>query len=103
MSLQGSTIAIVGSSSGIGQAIVKQLAELGANLSLADRVQEKLDAQAKTISAAGGQCMAFQTNIRDTAAVDAWIQQTVDRYGKLDGAVNCAGVTLQSSCYGSCL
>ena len=92
MSLRHATIVVAGSSSGIGQAVVKQLAEIGASLSLADTAEDTLGAQAAEIEAVGGRCIASKTDIRSTADVDAWIRRTVDELGELDGAVNCAGV-----------
>lgn len=96
MSLRHATIAVAGCSSGIGQAVVKQLAEMGAYLSLADTAQDTIVAQAAEIEAVGGRCIASKTDIRRTEDVDAWIRRTVDELGELDGAVNCAGVSKSS-------
>ncbi|KAI9878968.1 MAG: hypothetical protein M1830_010022 [Pleopsidium flavum] len=92
MPLSEAVIAIAGAGSGIGQGVAKHLADLGAHLSLADLNFESVENDAKSIRAAGGKCIAFQIDVRDTAAVNNWIQTTVDVFGSLNGAVNCAGV-----------
>ncbi|KAK4690422.1 hypothetical protein P7C71_g6364, partial [Lecanoromycetidae sp. Uapishka_2] len=92
MSLRNATIAVAGCSSGIGQAVVKQLADMGAFLSLADTAEDTITAQAAEIEAVGGRCIASRTDIRSTEDVDAWIRRTVDELGGLDAAVNCAGI-----------
>ncbi len=92
MTLLRSVIAISGAGSGIGQGVARHLASRGAYLSIADLNYEAVDAFARDVRAADGMCLAVRVDVRDTDAVDRWIQQTVDEYGWLDGAVNSAGV-----------
>src|SRR6201999_2705468 len=93
MSVQGKVIAITGGASGIGLATAKLLAARGAKVSLAD-VQEKLLDEASTaIKAAGhNDVLTAVVDVRKQETIDAWIKQTIEKFGKLDGAANLAGV-----------
>jgi NAD(P)-dependent dehydrogenase (short-subunit alcohol dehydrogenase family) len=90
---QGKVIAITGAASGIGLATAKMLASRGAILSLGDMNESLLQSTTKDITSAGGQAFATTLDVRNRSAVESWISETVKREGKLDGAVNLAGVT----------
>lgn len=92
MSLSKAVIAVSGAGSGIGLATAALIARRGAFLSLADRNGAAIEAHATRIEAAGGRCIAVATDIRSASSVDEWIRRTVEAYGRLDAAVNCAGV-----------
>lgn len=90
--LQGKVVAVTGAGGGMGLETSRMLAARGAKVSMAD-VQEKiLFAAANGIQQAGGTVMAQVVDVRDERAVDEWIEKTVEAFGKLDGAVNLAGV-----------
>lgn len=63
-------------------------------MSLADLSEDKLQAAIKTLSSPEKH-MYKVVDVRDTASVDAWIEATVQDFGKVDGAVNMAGVSTQ--------
>jgi NAD(P)-dependent dehydrogenase (short-subunit alcohol dehydrogenase family) len=89
---KGKVIALTGGASGIGLETSKMLAARGATVCIAD-VQEKMLGEAKSaIESAGGKVSSQVVNVRDRKAVDAWIASVVKDHGKLDGAVNLAGV-----------
>lgn len=92
MSMDGKVITLTGAASGIGLATAKLLASKGARLSLADVQSSLLDAAVAEITAAGGTVIGTVVDVRDRKQVDAWIQKTVDKWGKLDGVANVAGV-----------
>ncbi|KAK4942031.1 hypothetical protein LTR10_018212 [Elasticomyces elasticus] len=88
--LHGQVIAVTGGASGIGLATSKLLAERGAILSIADTNQERLDAALSTFAGEGH--IATAVDVRFSSQVNAWIETTVKKLGKLNGAVNLAGV-----------
>ena len=88
----------------MGQRIAIILSERGAILALADQNAAGMTTTTEEIakakaSGAPGPDKGHTTNVldvRDTAAVEAWIRGTVEKLGRLDGAVNFAGVVPES-------
>ncbi len=80
---------VVGGSGGIGSAVARRLAARGCRLILAGRNAEKLDAVAAETGA-----QHFPLDARDSAAVDALVQNVLSSHGRVDGVVNCAGSIL---------
>ncbi|KIV98272.1 hypothetical protein PV10_01939 [Exophiala mesophila] len=96
-SMKGRVVAITGGASGIGLATAKLLAQRGAQLSLADVQAKALDDVANDIEARhGARPLTYILDVRDAQAVDNWITQTLDKFGRLDGAANLAGVIPKS-------
>lgn len=75
-------------------ALAHLLASRGASLSLADLNEDGLEAALHSLSRYENKAehMSFVTDVRSSMIVDAWIQHTVDHFGRLDGAANMAGV-----------
>ena len=84
-------IAITGAASGMGLAIAKLLAERGARLSLADMNEEGLKKAINSLENSD-QHIYTRVDVRESKSVDNWIARTVEKFGRLDGAVNFAGV-----------
>jgi citronellol/citronellal dehydrogenase len=94
-SLQGKTLLITGASRGIGAAIAERAARDGANLVLLAKTVEPnprlpgtLASAAAAVTAAGGQVLTVQTDIRDEAAVATAVARALDRFGGIDILVN---------------
>ena len=83
---------MTGASRGIGRAIAERLAAGGATVVCVAR-GTNADATAQAITQAGGTAIAHSADVTDTAAVEALLKQTVERYGKLDILVSNAGIT----------
>ncbi|KAH6999061.1 BcABA4 [Ilyonectria sp. MPI-CAGE-AT-0026] len=95
--LAGKVIAITGAASGIGLATAKLLASRGAKISIADVSKEGLaKAQGDIESEYKTEVFAFPLDVRKYDQVLDWIEQTVKRFGRLDGAANLAGVIPKS-------
>lgn len=90
--MEGKVFAVTGDASGIGLAVAKQLKAEGARVSIADVNQESLSEAEKQLGGPGEHVLATVVDVRDDAQVRAWIKSIVDRFGKLDGAANIAGV-----------
>ncbi len=92
--VKGKVIAITGGSGGIGYAAAELLVQQGAKVSIADVSEKALheaDSKLKAIPASG-EYMTVVVDVRKPDQVDEWIRKTVERWGKLDGGVNMAGV-----------
>ncbi len=95
-SVQGKTAIVTGASSGLGVTFAKALAEAGASVVLAARRKENLDALAQEINGAGGQALAVQCDVGDSAAVKALVDAANQRFGRVDILVNNAGVSAEA-------
>lgn len=98
-SLEGRVIAITGGASGIGFATAHLMAARGAAVSIADVQEDKLSAAAESIEKAtpNAKVLAKKVNVASSQEVEAWFDAIVSQFGKIDGAVNLAGVTGKGS------
>ena len=87
----GKTIVVSGGGTGIGRAIARELAALGATVVICSRSLEHLEPTRDEIVASGGQAVVYQVNVRDPDAVAALFTQIQERDGRVDGLVNNAG------------
>ncbi len=92
-SLDGQTAIVTGASAGIGTETARKLAANGANVVLAARSEDRLDTLADEIEHEYGvETLVVPTDVREEAAVDTLIHETVDRFGGIDVLVNNAGL-----------
>ncbi|KAL8923574.1 MAG: hypothetical protein Q9208_004521 [Pyrenodesmia sp. 3 TL-2023] len=98
-SLEGRVIAITGGASGIGFATAHLLAARGAAVSIADVQEDRLTAATESIEKAtpDAKVLAKKVNVASSQEVEAWFDEIVSQFGKIDGAVNLAGVTGKST------
>jgi NAD(P)-dependent dehydrogenase (short-subunit alcohol dehydrogenase family) len=92
MKMDGRVAVVTGAGQGMGKEIAKALASLGATVVIAEINEATGEETARSIQAAGGQAVYRHLDVRDTqsvAEVARWIQQT---HGRLDIAVNNAGI-----------
>jgi len=92
--LQDKIAIVTGGAGGIGSSIAMEYARAGANVVVASRNQEKLDKVAAEIRALGRESLAIATDVSVPEQVDSMVKQTVDRFGRLDIMVSCAGGAL---------
>jgi NAD(P)-dependent dehydrogenase (short-subunit alcohol dehydrogenase family) len=84
----GQVAVVTGGGSGLGRAMARELARLGAAVVVAGRRPEPLDETVALIEAGGGQALAQPTDVRDPEAVEALMAAAVERFGRLDVLVN---------------
>ncbi|KAH7009504.1 dehydrogenase with different specificitie [Ilyonectria destructans] len=89
---EGKVIAITGAASGMGLATAQLLASRGASISLADLQEAALKTAVEALPGGTTKHLATVVDVRDGASVDSWIDKTIQKFRKLDGAVNMAGV-----------
>lgn len=90
-SLQGKTSIITGGAGGLGRAMVAAYAAAGANVVVASRNQEKIEAEAAGIRDKGQSAIAIAADITDSEQVEHLVSKTVETFGALDVMVNNAG------------
>ena len=92
MDLKGKVAIITGSSSGIGKAMAEKISEKGAKVVVSDINVEKGEEVAENIGGTFIKC-----DVSSKKEVDKLVEETVEKYGKLDIIVNNAGVGSMSS------
>ena len=92
--LGGKVALITGAGRGIGAATAQLFAQEGAAVVLAARNADEVNQVADAITAAGGTALAVATDVANADAMSALVTQTLATYGRLDVAVNNAGVAL---------
>ena len=93
-SLKDKVVIVTGSSSGIGAAVVRQLAEKGCNVVINfSRSQGPADSVAEECRALGVKTLVVKANISDDADCKRLVSETEKAFGRIDGLVNNAGTT----------
>lgn len=85
-------IIITGASAGIGAATAVEAAKAGMHVVLAARRLDRLKAVAREVEQTGRQTLAIETDVADEAAVRRMVDQTVERFGRVDVMFANAGV-----------
>jgi NAD(P)-dependent dehydrogenase (short-subunit alcohol dehydrogenase family) len=94
--LEGQVAIIVGASSGMGRATALAFVTEGAKVVVAGRRQAELDALVAEIKTLGGVAVGPAADVAQRRDVDAIVRTAVERFGKLDVLVNCAGINTQN-------
>jgi NADP-dependent 3-hydroxy acid dehydrogenase YdfG len=92
--LTGAVAIVTGASSGIGAATALRLAREGAAVGMVARRRRRLDVLADDIVSAGGTALVVEADITDSDRASETVQETLDRFGRLDVLVNNAGIML---------
>ncbi|MCX6021148.1 MAG: SDR family oxidoreductase, partial [Chloroflexi bacterium] len=86
--LKGQVAVVTGGGTGIGRGIALELARSGADLVIAARRLDRLEAAAEEIRALGVRCLVVQTDVRVREQVQNMVDRTVAEFGRLDIMVN---------------
>lgn len=89
--LHGRTALVAGSSTGLGLAIAKGLAEAGANLVMCARTTETLQAASREVEARGVEVLAQPTDLTRVDEIERLTSAALERFGAVDVLVNNAG------------
>lgn len=90
-SLEGKSAIITGAASGIGLAITKMFARKGANIIAFDMASD-MSSLESYVNDQGCDFLGFSGNVKDKQALQAMTDAAIEKFGKIDILVNCAGV-----------
>lgn len=91
--LTGRVAIVTGGSIGLGRQIAEALAEMGANLALCARKQERCQQAAEELQQLGVNALALTCDVKDQASVQQLIDDTFSQFGRIDILVNNAGIS----------
>ncbi|MBE9667380.1 SDR family oxidoreductase [Mucilaginibacter boryungensis] len=87
--LKGKTIIVTGGGTGLGKAMGTYFLQLGANLVITSRKLDVLQKTAAEMEAeTGGKVLAVSCDVRDYTQVEAMLQQSIEKFGRVDALLN---------------
>jgi gluconate 5-dehydrogenase len=98
-SISGRTALVTGASYGLGANFADYLAHAGAQVVLAARSTDKLEAVAKELEADGCTVLALTCDVADPASVKQAIAAAFEHFGRVDILVNNAGVSAEAGIF----
>ena len=91
--MEGKAALVTGAASGIGRASALALAREGAAVCVSDINTEGAAETARLIRDVGGQALALTCDVTDREQVQGMVAATITAFGRLDAAVNNAGIS----------
>jgi len=85
---------ITGGASGIGQALSEELGKRGSIIIVADINQEQAQNVAEKINKHGGKAKPYLLDVTNSLNVEKMIQDTVNKFGRIDYIFNNAGISI---------
>lgn len=86
--LKGKTIVVTGGGSGLGKAMSAYFLELGANVVITSRNEDKLNSVQSALSHLGGNILAVPCDVRHYEQVEALVKAANDAFGQVDILIN---------------
>lgn len=98
MDLKGKVVIVTGGNSGIGEAVVLELAKQGANIVIDYRSHpEVTDELTEKIVALGGHALGVKADVSQVAELQKLVDAAVKKFGRLDVLINNAGIETRTS------
>jgi NAD(P)-dependent dehydrogenase (short-subunit alcohol dehydrogenase family) len=91
--LEGRVAVVTGGTSGIGLALVRGLANAGADVAPMSRRAETVDAAAGEVETLGRRASRVTADVGDRESLEVALKHVVKELGRVDILVNCAGIT----------
>ena len=86
--LRGKSILVTGGGSGLGLAMARQFASVGANIAICGRREEKLREAQASLQEFGTKIVYHSADVRDYDTVGEMVARVTEALGGLDGLVN---------------
>jgi 3-oxoacyl-[acyl-carrier protein] reductase len=95
MTLKQSVAIVTGASQGIGQATALRLARDFSAVVLVARDKENLEKTATKVKSVGAEAKTFALDLRQPQSAEIIVEQTLERFGRIDALLNIAGAVPQ--------
>jgi 2-deoxy-D-gluconate 3-dehydrogenase len=93
--LSGKVAIVTGGNGGIGLGMARGLAQAGADIVVAARDRQKMDAAVKELEGLGVKAVAAETDVTDERQVTAMVRTAVDRFRRVDILINNSGTNIR--------
>jgi len=90
--LDGRAALITGGGGALGTAMARGLADAGANVAIVDRDLAAAEATVRQLRELGVDGLALEADVTDEASAERCVREAADRWGRLDIAINAAGI-----------
>jgi NAD(P)-dependent dehydrogenase (short-subunit alcohol dehydrogenase family) len=90
--LEGKVALITGASQGLGRALAVAYVKEGARVVINARSEERIRPVAEEVESSGAKVLALAADVSKSADVERLVDETVERFGRIDVLVNNAGV-----------
>ncbi|MEH7110022.1 SDR family oxidoreductase [Bacillus sp. JJ1764] len=91
--LTGKTALVTGGGRGLGQQIAEGLAEAGANIVVCSRKLEACQEVSEELKSLGVESLAFKCDVSNPEDVNHVVEQTMEKFGRIDILVNNSGAS----------
>jgi len=91
--LTGRVAIITGGSIGLGRQMAEGLAEMGANIVLCARKQERCHQAAEELQQLGVKAIALACDVKNPASIQEVVDATLSQFGRIDVLINNAGIS----------
>jgi len=93
-SLTDKIAVVTGASKGLGQGTALALADAGAHIVVTSRALERVEPVAAEVREMGREALPLRLQVRELDSIEAMVQATMDRFGRIDILVNNAGINI---------
>jgi NAD(P)-dependent dehydrogenase (short-subunit alcohol dehydrogenase family) len=97
LSLDGKVVIVTGGGTGLGRAMVMDLARAGADLVLASRRTAPIEETASKVRDLGRKALAIPTDVTDPSEINRMVESSLNEFGKVDVLINNAGMVHQEN------
>lgn len=95
--LQDKVVLVSGGTQGVGAGVARAAAGEGATVAVSGRRSDPGNALVAELAAAGSTAMFTRADVADVDQAKASVAEVVAAYGRVDGLVNCAGLTARGT------
>jgi NAD(P)-dependent dehydrogenase (short-subunit alcohol dehydrogenase family) len=88
---EGRTVLVVGGTSGIGLATARAFGREGARVAVAARSAAAGERARQALEGEGTEAVFVAADVREEASIARAVAAAIERFGRLDAAINCAG------------